>query len=932
MADSRHKGLNRRAFLMQAGVVAGGVAAGLLDGFNGPSIQTAKADKTLPVAPPGPGIALVCDPADTLVSAPPVQWALGELRKSLESRGIPLQLCQRLEQAGRGQFCILASDPHTQISREMLAGATVEVARKAESLALVPTRRGEQSILLATAGDARGMVYAVMELTDRVNHSADARGSLQLAAPITEQPANRIRSAMRLFASDVEDKGWFNDRDFWQRYLTMLVTNRFNRFNLALGLGYDRPRKVTDTYFYFAYPFLLDVPGYSVRARGLADGERDQNLKMLQFISSQAAARGLQFQLGIWTHTYQWIDSPRANYIIEGLTPQTQGPYSRDALHMLLEACPDITGVTFRVHGESGIAEGSYDFWKQLFSGIVQTGRKIEIDMHAKGMDQKMLDVAAATGLPVVVSPKLSAEHMGLPSIPSSIRKTELPTDKPDGGFFSLSSGSRSFLRYGYGDLLTRDRGYGILHRIWPGTQRLLLWGDPTYAAGYSRAAGFCGSDGLEIFEPLSFKGRMGSGLPGGRDGYADASLRPAGGEWEKFLYSYRLWGRLTYNPDCTPDVWQRHLQKDLGPAAQPMESALARSSRILPLITAAHDPSAANATYWPEMYLNMSIVEGSSPNPYSDTPKPRIFSNVSSVDPQMFASISEFVAGLFSGQLPAKYSPLEVAGQLESWLDASGNDLLAAKASVAASPGYPTPAFRRAEIDISIANSIGKFFAHKIRAAALYVVFDRTGHEPSRQEALKAYRQARAAWAELSERAKGVYVANVAFGSDSTLHGNWADRLPAIDKDIAVMETHASSAGETRPNEKEAAAVMSELLAPSARSVVDAHHQAPAGFTLGREVNLELKTSQRDIAAARLWYRHVNQAELYKSVEMQRQGDVYQASIPADYTNSPFSLQYYFELRQAVVPAPSAVTQGAMYPGFGADFTGQPYYVLSAV
>ncbi len=59
---------------------------------------------------------------------------------------------------------------------------------------------------------------------------------------------------MRLFASDVEDRGWFHDRSFWPPYLDMLVTQRFNRFNLAFGLGYDFARQLRDTYFYFPYP------------------------------------------------------------------------------------------------------------------------------------------------------------------------------------------------------------------------------------------------------------------------------------------------------------------------------------------------------------------------------------------------------------------------------------------------------------------------------------------------------------------------------------------------------------------------------------------------------------------------------------------------------------------------------------------------------
>ncbi len=55
--------------------------------------------------------------------------------------------------------------------------------------------------------------------------------------------------------------------------------------SLPLGIGYDFLREVTDAYFLFAYPFLLNVPGYNVRAVGLPDAERDRNLETLQYIS-----------------------------------------------------------------------------------------------------------------------------------------------------------------------------------------------------------------------------------------------------------------------------------------------------------------------------------------------------------------------------------------------------------------------------------------------------------------------------------------------------------------------------------------------------------------------------------------------------------------------------------------------------------------------
>src|SRR5204863_10014570 len=131
-------------------------------------------------------------------------------------------------------------------------------------------------------------------------------------------------------------------------------------------------------------------------------------------ISEQTVARGIESQLGLWMHGYEWIDSPKPNYTIAGLTKETHGPYCRDAVRMLLKACPAISGVTFRVHGESGVEEGSYDFWKTVFEGVATCGRKGEIDMQSKGMDQNMIDLARAAGPAIRISLKIWTAHMAM--------------------------------------------------------------------------------------------------------------------------------------------------------------------------------------------------------------------------------------------------------------------------------------------------------------------------------------------------------------------------------------------------------------------------------------------------------------------------------------------------------------------------------------
>ncbi len=64
--------------------------------------------------------------------------------------------------------------------------------------------------------------------------------------------------------------------------------------------------------------------------------------------------------------------------------------------------------------------------------------------------------------------------------------------------------------------------------------------------------------------EPLTFKGREGSGHPGGRCAYADRTLNPKF-DWQKFELYYRVWGRKLYDPDADAEAWRRWLRSEFG-------------------------------------------------------------------------------------------------------------------------------------------------------------------------------------------------------------------------------------------------------------------------------------------------------------------------------------------------------------------------------
>ena len=84
----------------------------------------------------------------------------------------------------------------------------------------------------------------------------------------------------------------------------------------------------------------------------------------------------------------------------------------------------------------------------------------------------------------------------------------------------------------------------------------------------------------------------------------------------------------------------------------------------------------------------------------------------------------------------------------------------------------------------------------------------------------------------------------------------------------------------------------------------------------------LALAVQSTPPSAVTLHCRQVNQAERWQTADMERDGRSFKAMIPAAYTQSPFALQYYFELRQG----PTA----SLYPGFDEVFANPPYFVLA--
>src|SRR4029079_3886330 len=160
--------VTRREFLEQTSAAAALAGTALM-----PNAGIAAADESgnnvqVRAAGNGKNVALICDPADTIAAAAAPQWALGELRDALRSRGVAVQTYQQISETKPGEFCIVAASPKSKWLHKVLDRAGMTIPSTPETVALGSAGVDDRMTMFAAGSDARGLTYALLEVADRV--------------------------------------------------------------------------------------------------------------------------------------------------------------------------------------------------------------------------------------------------------------------------------------------------------------------------------------------------------------------------------------------------------------------------------------------------------------------------------------------------------------------------------------------------------------------------------------------------------------------------------------------------------------------------------------------------------------------------------------------------------------------------------------------
>ena len=520
--------------------------------------------------------------SDSALDAP-ARYGIGKLVDALRAKGILVN--DNREQLSGSDLVILAG---------LGAGPGAAASALAESKTPPPTGlealtihvgaryQGKPAVVLA-GSDGRGLMYAALDLADRVGWSKNAGNPFQFAGNVAEKPFLKERGVTIFTMNQAYFESRLLDEQFWIRYFDTLAADRFNYLVLTFGYedgGYMAP----------LYPYFFNVDGFpDVRVVGLTPEQQMRNLGAFKSMLRLAAERGIHVKPGIWEHIYRgrargqdganpWAadGTKPTSGLVWGLDSKNLIPYTVAALKRFYELFPEISETQFRMHGESGLFENEIEgFWHDVFGFYSASQRNTRVELRAKGLAKSVIRDAQAQGVNIQLDTKIWMEQMGLPYHPTHVNKA-----------------NQKDARQSYADLLEYPQTYHMNWTLWNGgTTRLLLWGDPEYARRIASSARLYDGQGLAVTEMEATKmlGEPHDTKP--RD-FLSARYRYYDYEFERYWAFYKMFGRLLYNPQTASEVWEQEFVRRFGSAAAPhVMKALQLASRVLPRVTAASVP-----------------------------------------------------------------------------------------------------------------------------------------------------------------------------------------------------------------------------------------------------------------------------------------------------------------------------------------------------
>ena len=125
-------------------------------------------------------MSLVCADA----TSKPVQHGLGKLKLALQQKGVVVEEAASLKQATGKHLVVIGLTSGTSEAARLITELQLAPGKEPESLLIRKLQREGKDLLLVAGSDARGLMYALLDVADRAGWAKSA-----------EQPFSEVRDA-----------------------------------------------------------------------------------------------------------------------------------------------------------------------------------------------------------------------------------------------------------------------------------------------------------------------------------------------------------------------------------------------------------------------------------------------------------------------------------------------------------------------------------------------------------------------------------------------------------------------------------------------------------------------------------------------------------------------------------------------------------------
>ena len=229
-------------------------------------------------------------------AAKPVRHGLGKLKGALQAKGVSVEETASLQRAGGKAVVVVGLASDVGAAAELIAELKLSTPKEPESLLIRRFNREDKTVLLVAGADARGLMYALLDVADRVGRADSAQQPFSKVRDTEEKPYTPERALSLYTFNRAYWESRFYDEEYWARYLDVLAQNRFN--SLVVVFGYENGGFLAP-----CYPYFFDVEGFpDVRMVGLTPEQQQRNLAALNRLIQMAHDRGVRLTAGIWDH------------------------------------------------------------------------------------------------------------------------------------------------------------------------------------------------------------------------------------------------------------------------------------------------------------------------------------------------------------------------------------------------------------------------------------------------------------------------------------------------------------------------------------------------------------------------------------------------------------------------------------------------------